>query len=99
MATGGEDITIPSSFLAMPRWWTEGATWLADLPRLVQAQCQRWDLRITGDLMHGSNALVVPVERAGRQLVLRLSPPGDEVARHEAALRFWDGRGTALLIE
>jgi streptomycin 6-kinase len=83
----------------MPRWWTEGAAWLADLPGLVRSQCQRWDLHITGDLMHGSNALVVPVVRSGRELVLRLSPPGDEVARHAAALRFWDGRGTALLIE
>lgn len=83
----------------MPRWWTEGASWLADLPQLIRSQCRRWDLRIAGDIVHGSNALVVPVVQDGLDLILRLSPPGAEVTQHVSALRFWDGRGTVLLID
>jgi streptomycin 6-kinase len=96
---GADDITIPDSFLAMPRWWTDGAAWPADLPGLVRSTCHRWGLHITGDVVHGSNTLVVPVVQDGIDLVLRLSPPGEEVDRHAVALRFWDGRGTVLLVE
>jgi streptomycin 6-kinase len=42
---------------------------------------------------------VLPVVRGGAELVLRLNPPGEEVARHADALRFWAGRGTVLLVE
>ncbi len=83
----------------MPRWWTEGAAWLADLPRLVREQCAAWDLRVAGEPVHGSNALVVPVSRGGEELVLRMEPPGDMVARHAEALRFWAGRGTVRLFD
>jgi streptomycin 6-kinase len=90
---------VPLSFLQMPRWWTEGAGWLADLPRIADAQCRAWGLRVAGDVTHGSNALVVPVNRGGEDLVLRLTPPGDEVTAQAGALRFWAGRGTVLLID
>ena len=72
-ATGG-DVPIPRAFLEMPRWWHEGAQWLAELPRLIDEQCRRWNLHVTGAARHGSNALVVPVVRSGTPLVLRLTP-------------------------
>jgi streptomycin 6-kinase len=93
------EITIPASFRQMPRWWSEGQQWLSDLPRLIAEQCRRWELRVVGEARHGSNALVLPVARGGAELVLRLNPPGEEVARHADALRFWAGRGTVLLVE
>jgi streptomycin 6-kinase len=95
----GGDITVPRSFLEMPRWWAEGAQWLADLPQIVRSQCLQWGLRIGGDIAHGSNAVVVPVTRGDQKLVLRLAPPGDEVAEQAAALRFWAGRGTVCLLD
>src|SRR5689334_11661077 len=83
----------------MPRWWTEGAEWLQGLPSAVERQCRRWDLSIVGEVSHGSNAVVVPVTRAGEQFVLRMSPPGTEVAEQVWALRWWAGRGMAHLYD
>jgi streptomycin 6-kinase len=94
-----DEVVVPRSFLEMPRWWSEGAEWLAELPRLIGAQCRRWGLRLGAGVAHGSNALVVPVTRGDEELVLRLAPPGDETAVQAAALRFWDGRGTVRLVD
>lgn len=83
----------------MPRWWTEGAEWLRTLPKVVAEQCAAWRLEVAGPVAHGSNAIVVPVVRGGEELVLRMSPPGDEVADQVRALRWWDGRGMVLLYD
>ena len=91
-------VTVPPSFAAMPRWRAEGSRWLAALPRKIDMQCDRWGLRIVGPAAHGSNAIVVPVDRDGEPLVLRMTPPGPDVAELVRALRFWDGRGTVRLI-
>jgi streptomycin 6-kinase len=92
-------IELPESFLRMPRWWTEGAAWLKSLSQAVESQCASWDLEVAGPVAHGSNAIVVPVVRKGEELVLRMSPPGNEVAEQAHALRWWDGRGMVLLYE
>lgn len=75
-------IVVPPSFMAM-RGPARG--WLAAPPELVEAQCRRWDLTIDGPVTHGSNALVVPVVRAGVLLALRRfprvrAPPGEVAA-------------------
>ncbi|MBL7257870.1 aminoglycoside phosphotransferase family protein [Paractinoplanes lichenicola] len=95
----GELITVPQGFRAMPRWWGGGAEWLEALPRLVADYCTRWALTLDGGVMHGSNAMVVPVVRGGEPFVLRLTPPEPAVAEQVAALRFWDGRGTVRLVD
>ncbi|GAA1113822.1 aminoglycoside phosphotransferase family protein [Kribbella jejuensis] len=92
-------INLPESFLRMPRWWTEGAEWLQDLPAAVERQCERWSLSVVGAVSHGSNAVVVPVARAGEEFVLRMSPPGAEVSDQVWALRWWAGRGMAYLYD
>jgi streptomycin 6-kinase len=92
-------IKLPPSFLAMPRWWNEGQDWLASLPTTAQKQCERWDLKLDGELAHGSNAIVLPVLRYGEPLALRLSPPGAEVTEQIHALRWWDGHGMVRLVE
>ncbi|GAA3626359.1 aminoglycoside phosphotransferase family protein [Microlunatus ginsengisoli] len=92
-------IDVPAGFRAMPRWWSEGTDWLDRLPALVEEQCRRWSLEPDGSLRHGSNALVVPVRRGREPLVLRLTPAGPEVSQTVAALRFWAGRGTVLLLD
>lgn len=90
---------MPESFLRMPRWWTEGADWLHELPAAVDRQCERWNLTVVGAVAHGSNAVVVPVTRGGEEFVLRMSPPGAEVAEQTWALRWWAGRGMAQLYD
>lgn len=93
------DIEVPASFLAMPRWWTEGDAWLQSLPELVAERCDVWGLVVDGAPLHGSNALVVPVVRGSEHLVLRLSPPDAAFAAERDALRFWAGRGTVMLVD
>ena len=90
-------IVVPQAFLDMPRWWHDGAEWLAALPGTAEAVCRRWGLRLDGEPQHGSNALVLPVRRGDELLALRLTPPGPEVGEQVAALRFWAGRGTVRL--
>lgn len=94
-------ITVPLAFREMPRWWHDaaGREWLDRLPSLVAEQCRCWDLQVDGGPLHGSNALVVPVQRGAEAAVLRLAPPGDDVSREAEALRWWDGRGTVRLLE
>jgi streptomycin 6-kinase len=90
---------VPPSFVAMPRWRSEGSQWLTALPRMINIECERWGLRIVGPSAHGSHAIVVPVDRSGDQLVLRMTPPGPDVEALVHALRFWDGRGTVRLVD
>ena len=90
---------MPPSFRRMPRWWDDstGREWLDSIPERVEDQCRDWGLSVDGAVMHGSNALVVPVRRGEESLILRVAPPGDDVVDEAAALRFWDGRGTVRL--
>ena len=83
----------------MPRWWTDGSTWLDGLAQAVEQQTTRWGLAIAGDVAYGSNALVVPVRRGTEEFVLRMNPPGPEVAEQVRALRWWDGRGMVMLYD
>src|SRR5215203_5187019 len=94
-------VQVPQSFREMPRWWgdVEGRQWLDRLPRLVADQCRRWGLELDGPVRHGSNALVVPVRRGAEELVLRMSPPGDDVGQEASALQFCNGQGTVKLIQ
>jgi streptomycin 6-kinase len=92
-------IELPETFLQMPRWWTEGQAWLASLPQAFDEQCRRWNLATDGPVVHGSNAIVVPVVRDNVELVLRMSLPGDEITQQARALKWWDGRGMALLYD
>jgi streptomycin 6-kinase len=94
-----DDVVIPQSFVDMPRWWTEGKQWLADLPRLIRSQCATWDVCIDGQVVHGSNAIVVPVVRGTESFALRMTPPDPQVVEEIRALQFWDGRGTVELVE
>lgn len=94
-------ITVPTSFREMPRWWhdADGRAWLEQLPALVTTQAEHWGLRPDGPVRHGSNALVVPVRQGVRAAVLRLAPPGDDLATETAALRHWAGHGVVELLD
>jgi streptomycin 6-kinase len=78
--------------------WPGGKRWLADLPGLIRSQCTKWELRVSGQLRHGSNAVVIPVTRADGNFALRLTRPGSPVTEEIQALEFWAGRGTVELV-
>jgi streptomycin 6-kinase len=91
---------LPQAYRDMPRWWSgEGRSWLDALPSLVASQLDRWHLQPDGELMHGSHAIAVPVRRGDECLVLRLSPPDQDVTAHVRALRWWDGHGVVRMLE
>jgi streptomycin 6-kinase len=92
-------IDIPVTFVEMPRWWHEGQEWLDRLPETAGAVCRAWNLALDGTVMHGSNAIVVPVRRDGEPLALRLAPPDARNRDEVRALRFWNGRGTVRLVD
>ncbi|NUT45870.1 MAG: kinase [Saccharothrix sp.] len=88
---------IPRSFRDAPI--PRDPAWLAALPAAIERRLAVWGLRPDGPAAHGSHALVIPVTRDGTPLVLRLHAPSEDVAEHVAALRFWRGRGTVLLVD
>jgi streptomycin 6-kinase len=92
-------ITVPSTFGAMLAGSPGRRAWLDSLPERVDQQCRAWNLSLDGDPWHGSNALVLPVRRGGEQFALRLTAPDESFPAEVAALRFWAGRGTVLLVE
>ncbi|MBA2468968.1 MAG: kinase [Chloroflexia bacterium] len=95
----GPFVELPESYRAMPRWWREGPAWLDGLSDTAAALCRRWSLTRDGTLMHGSNAIAIPVRRDGEPLVLRIAPPDARTINEIRALRFWDGRGTVHLLD
>lgn len=88
---------IPESFLDSPL--PRDQAWLTALPAAVEERFATWDLRPDGPVAHGSHALAIPVTRDGTPLVLRMSPPAEDVTEHVGALRFWRGQGTVLLVD
>lgn len=92
-------LIVPAGFAAMPRWQRDGQAWLESLPWRVERQCRRWGLTLDDGRWYGSNALVIAVRRHGEPLALRLTPPGCGFADEVAALEFWNGRGTVLLVD
>lgn len=77
-----------------------GLRWIAELPDLVAAQLDRWDLAIDGQSQHGFVALVLPVIRPdGTPAVLKLQPVDEETVGEALALRVWDGHGAVRLLD
>lgn len=78
----------------------DGATWLADLPSLIDTCRRRWDLRLG---VPYEDSYVSWVSRAwlptGEPIILKIQFPHEE-SRHEAvALLRWNGQGTVRLVD
>ncbi len=94
----------------VPRDWLEriaglpaeggpsGEVWARRAARLVDEVLAQWDLVVTGSAMTGQTAVVLPVEQAGRALVLKVGWPHEESAGEHLALRHWGGRGAVRLV-
>jgi streptomycin 6-kinase len=77
-----------------------GAAWLARLPALL-AECeQRWSLTVGPPFVPLSYNYVAPAVRAdGTEVVLKTGVPNPELLTEIAALRLYDGRGIARLLD
>ncbi|HHU09552.1 MAG TPA: kinase [Intrasporangiaceae bacterium] len=75
-----------------------GAQWAAEVPSLVDACLDQWELRVTGPAMTGWTAVVFPVERDGVPAVLKVGWPHEQSAAEHTALHLWGGRGAVRLL-
>jgi streptomycin 6-kinase len=99
--TGHRDLDLPPEFVRLNE---ADPAWLRGLPGLLDRLARRWSLTVEGHFPDIAYNYVAPATRRGpdaraRPCVLKLSRRIDEAANEIAALRLWDGRGAARLIE
>jgi streptomycin 6-kinase len=93
-------ITIPHDFAmaAITRAGDAGRTWLAELPLLIAAFCQEWQLVVDGAPLHGHLGLVVPVRRGAELCMLKVFWPDGSTDHEARALTAWNGQGAVHLL-
>ncbi len=93
---------IPENFArtTVELYAQRGAQWLERLPALI-ADCERrWSLTVLPPFEPLSYNYVAPATRAGgADVVLKLGVPNPELHTEIEALRFYDGRGSARLLQ
>jgi streptomycin 6-kinase len=95
---------VPAEFSALvagrgPEPHISGDQWLARLPRTVEESLAERGLRIDGDAMRGTAALVLPVRRRdGSPAALKLTWPHAEAEHEHLALQHWAGHGVVRLL-
>lgn len=95
-------IAMPEEFVqsTVDREGEAGATWLAELPGIVDELLGRWGCVPDGEVMHGGVGAVVPVRRRGEEsAVLKVSFPHPGNVHEPDAFVAWGGRGAVLLYE
>ena len=79
---------------ALGQAWRHEQAWLAQLPMLIEACAEDWDLQL-GEPFESSTSLVVPAGDA----VLKLTAPSDRETDEEPdALEVWRGQGAVKLL-
>ena len=77
-----------------------GQVWLDELPARIADYERRWAIQVGLPFANLSYNYVAPAVRSdGAQLILKLGMPHPELSSEIAALRHWDGHGSARLIE
>jgi streptomycin 6-kinase len=95
------DQELPRSFVRnITGAFADGARWLDNLPALVDACTQKWDLSLAGDPFELSFNYVVPVLQGGTfAAVLKLGVPTPEFTSEARVLRAFGGRGAVGLLD
>ena len=95
------DRELPGSFVRnVTGAFADGARWLDNLPAVVAACTQKWDLSLAGDPFELSFNYVVPVLKAEKfAAVLKLGVPTAEFSSEARALRAFGGHGAIGLLE
>jgi streptomycin 6-kinase len=98
-----EDALVPEAWLRdlagrPAEGGPSGAEWAAGARRLVADLLREWGLDVTGGSRTGLNAVVLPVQRDGEPLVLKVGWPHDDARDEALALRHWGGRGAVRLV-
>ena len=78
----------------------DGADWLRDLPIILDDLASRWQITIKDPFPDIAYNFVAPAVREdGTHVVVKVGVPNRELRNEIAALRAFNGRGTASLIE
>jgi streptomycin 6-kinase len=77
---------------------TSAASWVRRLPGLLGSLIEEWQLVPAGPTWSGRAAIVVPVDRDGQALALRVSWPQGDSPKDHVALRAWGGHGAVRLV-
>jgi streptomycin 6-kinase len=97
-----QSIHIPEALASTMRemYGAKGEVWLRDLPTLLGEFERRWSLTILPSFPNLSYNYVAPAVRAdGTPAVFKVGMPDGEAQEQIAALRLYDGRGIARLLE
>ncbi|UCC51489.1 MAG: phosphotransferase [Anaerolineaceae bacterium] len=95
-------MALSSNFLRTIRetFGEAGSIWLGQLPDII-SQCERrWSLEVELPFEELSYNYVAPARRSdGKELVLKVGVPRDELTSEADALRYYDGRGSVRLLD
>jgi streptomycin 6-kinase len=93
-------VRVPARLEAQRALGPAWGRWLDGLPARARGLLEEWELCTTGDALHGSASLVLPVETAdGERAALKIGFDGDDESEHEGlALQRWGGRGAVRLM-
>jgi streptomycin 6-kinase len=95
-------VYIPTAFanVIVGQHGEAGRVWLSRLPDLVERCAARWSLKVGPPFPSLSYNYAAPAEGpGGERLVLKVGVPGAELLSEMAALRLFDGRGAARLLD
>ena len=94
-------ITVPAKLAdaTIAREGDDGADWIDELPDLAERYLTNWSCVPSGPPTHGGVAVIIPVDSAYGQAVIKISfrHPGN--VDEPAALQAWQGNGAVRLYE
>lgn len=92
-------VPIPAGLLANAGNSATWSDWLDRLPKMITELIDEWSLRLDGEAMHGTGALVLPViTEGGESAVLKITNPHPEAEHEHLVLQRWAGRVTVRLL-
>jgi streptomycin 6-kinase len=66
----------------------------------VEQLCDRWQVELLDEpTLHGDNNLVIPVQRADEECMLKVCWPEHDTTHEAMALRAWNGNGAVRLLD
>lgn len=90
--------TTPEFEARITSTFPNGATWLAELPALLDECCRRWSLTLAPPFPLSYNYVAPAFLPDDSEIVLKLGPPNDELTSEIVALRHWNGRGAVRVL-
>lgn len=90
-------LTIPKRLAATCRRSPDRKEWLSNLPTVVDRLCSEWSLDLGAPFDNSGAGWVTPDRN--RLVVLKVGMPHMEADQEIAGMRFWNGEGTARVIE